>query len=189
MPLSRKQKRSAGAWLVRPRLHRPGRAGLQANKLSSTAPLKQQQAPRRWRKTKSLPTRLHRAAHATQHITRDWMLRCQRPRKTSSRRALRASLDVAVNQKRNGSQRAFIVDTTVCSDTVAGGVGACGASRPCSGVPSPVASLSTLHCQFRSYHRNALASQPARISITAVSVASASAVSGANVGISGQDRT
>ena len=47
--------------------------------------------------------------------------------------------------------------------------------------PSPVASLSTLHCQFRSYHRNALANQPARISIPAVSVASASAVSAANV--------
>ena len=103
MPLSRKQKRSAGAWLVRPRLHRPGWAGLPANKLSSTVPLRQQQATQRWRKTKSLPTRLHRAARATQHTTRDWMVRCQRPRKTSSWRALRVSLAVEVKQRRKGS--------------------------------------------------------------------------------------
>ena len=106
MPLSPKQKRSAGAWLVRPRLHRPRWAGLPANKLSSTVPLKQQQATQRWRKTKSLPTQLHRAGRATQHITRDWMVRCQRPRKTSWWRALRVSLDIEVKQKRKGSQLA-----------------------------------------------------------------------------------
>ena len=106
MPLSRKQKRSAGASLVRPQLHRPGWAGLPASKLFSTAPLTQQQATQRWRKTKSLPTRLHRAARATPHITRDWMVRCQRPRKTSSWRALLVSLDVEVKQKRKGSQLA-----------------------------------------------------------------------------------
>ena len=126
MLVSRRQTRSAGAWLVRPRLllaaaqlqrrmsvlhqqtfqcalHRAGRAGLPARNLSSTVPLRQE-STLRWRKAKSLSKRFHRASHASQHVTWDWMLSCPQPRKSTWRRALRVSFDVEGKQKRKRSQ-------------------------------------------------------------------------------------
>ena len=127
MLVSRRQTRSAGAWLVRPRLplavarlqrrmsvlhqqtfhcalHRPGWAGLPARNLSSTVPLRQQEATLHRRKAKSLSKRFHSASHASQHVTWAWMLSCPQPRKSTWRRALRVSFNVEGKQKRKRSQ-------------------------------------------------------------------------------------
>ena len=85
-------------------LHRPGRAGLPARNLCSTVPLRHQEATLRWRKTKSLSKRFHRASHASQHVTWDWMLSCPQPRKSTWKRALRVSFNVEGKQKRKRSQ-------------------------------------------------------------------------------------